>query len=200
MTTALAKAKKKLMDRSIAVTVMKVKLPSGETVGALVPDENVLPYGEKYRALFKEKRFRRPDIDRFNDLHSVDAVSGCWNWKGSRVKGYGRFNVADFEHEQILAHRWSYGYFVGPIPDGLSIDHLCRNRRCCNPSHLEPVTHRENNIRTLPYRKIATDEACKHGHPWTTESTYIGPGGHRDCRICRQISWRKTMAKRMEMK
>lgn len=78
----------------------------------------------------------------------TEAPTGCWEWDGTlSVEGYGVFRE---NYRQIKAHRWTYEQFVGPIPDGLTIDHLCRNRRCVNPAHLEPVTAGENARRSYP--------------------------------------------------
>lgn len=77
-------------------------------------------------------------------LNSWENEDGCWLWKRSTTKGYGRISVLGRPRG---VHRVSYEVFVGPIPDGLEIDHLCRRRSCCNPAHLEPVTHRENQRR-----------------------------------------------------
>lgn len=101
------------------------------------------------------KRLRAP----FDNLHE-ESESGCWEWIGTlSSEGYGRF-------EKDLAHRVSYRRSVGPIPEGLQLDHLCRNRRCVNPEHLEPVTGRINTLRgeTLPAMNAAKTE-CIHGHP-----------------------------------
>lgn len=82
----------------------------------------------------------RPIMERFWEKIEIQN-SGCWAWKGSLVGGYGSF----FANKRVVkAHRWSYEQFVGPIPDGLELDHLCRNTCCVNPAHLEPVTHAEN--------------------------------------------------------
>ncbi len=75
----------------------------------------------------------------------VTSDTGCWLWTGPLTrKGYGRFKVAD---KPIQAHRWAYAYLRGPIPEGLTIDHLCRMRHCVNPRHMEVVTSRENTLR-----------------------------------------------------
>lgn len=88
---------------------------------------------------------RLPTLERF--LHKIAIQpDGCWLWIASKRKrdGYGDFRVDG--HTQ-LAHRWAYVYFVGPIPEGLELDHTCRNPSCVHPEHLEPVTHRVNHIR-----------------------------------------------------
>jgi hypothetical protein len=107
--------------------------------------------------------------------------SGCWEYGGSRINtGYGMV-VSDGHH--VLTHRLSYEHFVGPIPDGLVLDHLCRNRPCCNPAHLEPVTVAENNRRAAYKRDL-----CKRGHPLDEENTYVNPSnGMRQCRTCRKL-------------
>lgn len=103
------------------------------------------------------------------------GMAGCWLWRGAVAAGgrYGRFGG-------MPAHAWAYTHLVGPIPEGLELDHLCRVTLCVNPHHLEPVTHAEN-----VQRWGATVTHCKHGHTYTAENTYVLPAsGGRVCRTC----------------
>lgn len=110
--------------------------------------------------------------------------SGCWEWTGSSdEKGYGEIRVGsvrDGSSRTVPAHRAVYELVVGPIPDGLHLDHLCNNPPCVNPAHLEPVTQAENNRRAAERRN-----GCLAGHPWTEANTYTRRGGKRECRLCR---------------
>jgi len=102
--------------------------------------------------------------------------------------GYGTIVVA---RRTIRAHRASYEAFVGPIPDGLDLDHLCRNKPCINPAHLEPVTRAEN----LRRHYALTVTACPHGHAYDHANTYVGPDGKRRCRSCLNERQRRRRAK-----
>lgn len=105
-------------------------------------------YGDPLVELWSE----RPHSDRFWALVSVDT-DPCWMWNGAKSQtGYGRFRC---EGRTLQAHRFAYEDKVGPIPKGLELDHLCRNRACVNPAHLEPVSHAENNRRAWAYRRAA---------------------------------------------
>lgn len=135
----------------------------------------------------------RPAIDRFTDRFRVG--DGCWDWTGFVYpNGYGSF--MDQNQRTTLAHRYSYEQFVGPIPDGLQIDHLCRNRRCVRPGHLEAVTGWENRRRgESPPAVNAGRVECANGHPFDNVNTYIRPNGNRGCRICRTDARRRYEAK-----
>lgn len=87
----------------------------------------------------------RSTVDRIADRITIDS-NGCWIWQGCCNRGgYGQVNAGD---KTRLTHRVTYEHYVGPVPDGLELDHLCRVRRCCNPDHLEPVTRSENMLRS----------------------------------------------------
>lgn len=114
--------------------------------------------------------------ERFLGLFHVS--DGCWPWRGYVSRdGYGRINFAAVG-KPMLAHRVSYEHFIGEIPPGLSLDHLCRNRGCVNPEHLEPVTSAENTRRAAVLRTH-----CKRGHEYNEANTYSSARG-RQCRVC----------------
>jgi hypothetical protein len=117
--------------------------------------------------------------DRF--WPKVRKTDGCWLWTAQRGPlGYGRFAVDSYPQQ---AHRVAYELLVGPIPDGLELDHLCRNPPCVNPAHLEPVTHRENMLRSPIVANRHTATECKRGHPFTEKNTGYKEG-LRYCRRC----------------
>ena len=125
------------------------------------------------------------DFDRF--WQRVDKSGECWMWTGSRnTKGYGRF---DSDGRHLMAHRVAYEMLVGPIPDGMQLDHLCRVPACVNPAHLEPVTSRENTMRGIgPSAQSAVKTHCSKGHPLSGDNLMerMGRGRlFRDCRTCR---------------
>jgi hypothetical protein len=90
------------------------------------------------------KRGLRTDDERF--WSKVDATGDCWEWTGQAVQGYGSFTsrASGTRSGRIGAHRWAYQTLIGPVPEGLVLDHRCRNTRCVSPTHLDPVTQGEN--------------------------------------------------------
>jgi hypothetical protein len=110
------------------------------------------------------------------------SPTGCWIWKGSlNPDGYPFFS-------QKSVHRLSYQILVGPIPDGMEIDHLCRQRACVNPHHLEAVTHKVNVLRgNGPTAKNAQKTHCPRGHPYDIR---LKSGG-RWCSICAKTGYAK---------
>lgn len=139
------------------------------------------------------------DLDiRFWERVEVDVASGCWLWKGwANWRGYGGFYIYGlFPTKRGKAHRYSYERYREAIPNGLTLDHLCRTRICVNPWHLEPVSNGENVLRgDGPAARNARATHCIHGHEFTPENTYIN-GNERACRTCRRSFDRKRRAAR----
>lgn len=131
-----------------------------------------------------------PPIDFTSDRiqeHVYQGVSDddCWEWTGRKqTAGYGQTFVGG---RGVVVHRLAYEHLVGPIPDGLVLDHLCRNRTCVNPAHLEPVSNKDNILRGVgPSAINARKTHCRRGHEFTPENTYRRPSApqKRHCRIC----------------
>lgn len=122
---------------------------------------------------------RRDPKDRILAKIDVDA-NGCWLWQGTRrPDGYVQIRMPD--EGLRYAHRVSYEAFVGPIAEGMTLDHLCRVRHCVSPFHLEVVTHRENCLRGTGVSAIAAAKThCPRGHEYDT----VGSKGERRCSTC----------------
>lgn len=137
--------------------------------------------------LAKVGRPAKPVIERMWALITVRA-SGCWDYAADSRKGKSYRQVALREDGRAVlkyAHRVMYEHMVGAIPEGSQLDHLCRNRMCVNPDHLEPVTPRENTRRA-----VALITECPNGHPYNEANTaysYAGDVRRRYCRECKRI-------------
>lgn len=125
--------------------------------------------------------------------YSKDAEGGCRIWLRKLRSGYGRIHLNGSPGLKS-AHRVSYETFVGPIPDGLQIDHLCRNTACINPAHLEPVTPHENARRGTVWDHNRAKTKCPKGHPYSIENTHVRK--NRNSRECRECMRARTAAKR----
>lgn len=121
------------------------------------------------------------------DMVVVDEETGCWVWQGTRTRlgqGYGTIRVGDGKQ---LAHRVSYELFVGPIPEGLVMDHFhCERVDCVNPNHVRPVTQRENVLRSETVTALHLAKThCPRGHEYSGSNLIVDRRGQRDCRECR---------------
>ena len=163
--------------------------------------------GALQKALWAEGWYRRrPSVKYGNPQDEIranvreDPESGCWVWTGKVKKGYGQLRGR-------AAHRVSYEVFVGPIPEGHHIDHVCRRRSCVrpHPDHLEPVTAAENDRRARTYVQKFPGESvhngakrwCKRGHEYTPENTGLDKHGKRFCRACRN-EWKDRWKARLK--
>jgi hypothetical protein len=124
---------------------------------------------------------------------AVQGTDGCWEWTGSlRGNGYGQVCIRP---KNWLLHRLVYALCVGPLDSALTIDHLCRNRKCGNPAHLEQVTSIVNTMRgETPARRYARRTHCNHGHPFTPENLYWRIAGAKRIRQCRTCAIQKASA------
>jgi len=132
-------------------------------------------------------------------ISKIEKTDDCWKWLGATKNGgYGTFY---YKGKSEQAHRFSYEYFTDKkIRFGLEIDHLCRNPNCVNPKHLEPVTHRENMMRSsAPCALAAKQTHCIHGHPFTGTNNKIRirkGRAWRVCRTCRNLVQMRHMEKK----
>jgi hypothetical protein len=150
-------------------------------------------YVQWYRDGGSETIVRRTFEERFWSYVRPAEALECWEWTGARNQfGYGQ--IGRGRDNLLVAHRASWEMLRGEIPDGLQLDHLCRNPPCVNPWHLDPVTQRVNLLRgeTLTARNAAKTE-CPSGHPYTPGNIYWDQG-HRTCRTCKMARSRAAHA------
>lgn len=130
-------------------------------------------------------------IDRFSSKYTVNPENGCWEWTASSWGGYGMFRY----ERGNKAHRFSYEYYNDTMLNSLNIDHLCNNKKCVNPEHLEAVTRGENskrrNLNEYEYKKKTH---CKNNHI-ISDNAYLRPDGYFECRTCKQNRYNKMLDK-----
>lgn len=132
-----------------------------------------------------EQRFW-PKVNKGGPISAARPDLGsCWLWKNARNNPYeyGNFRPGG-ERRKVLAHRWAYEELIGPVPEGLELDHLCRTPACVRPSHLEPVTHRVNIRRGTAGQWQQAKTHCPRGHVYSPENTRVSDKGHRWCLSC----------------
>lgn len=129
-------------------------------------------------------KLNRGALARFMRKISQNPETGCWEWQGETNRnGYGLHRVNPGERPRVT-HRIAYEHFRDTIPEGLQADHLCRNRICCNPDHMEIVTNAVNTDRQDHANRRKTH--CPKGHEYTEANTRIDVNGKRYCRACRK--------------
>ena len=135
------------------------------------------------------RRVGRPNKHTRKNFYSKIKIlpNGCWEWQAKihNPTGYGHLFI---NRKTFLAHRISYILHKGTIPNGLVVNHLCRNRKCVNPNHLEVITLKENILKGFSIPAINSRKThCIRGHPLIGDNLYITPKGRRQCKECQHI-------------
>lgn len=135
---------------------------------------------------------RGTPLERLTSRYTEDD-NGCWVWNGAISAG--KYGSLYYQGRMQKAHRVAWVLYRGEIPAGLDLDHLCRNTKCCNPDHLEPVTRSENLKRSPLMDRRSSLTHCKRGHEFTPENTILRNGGTwRACRECQRMHTREWRA------
>ena len=140
----------------------------------------------------------KPAMERFMEK-VIKQPSGCWEWQGFITsQGYGQFFC---DGRLVTAHRFSYEQVNTAIPDGFTLDHLCRNRKCVNPDHLEIVTLRENILRGVGNAAVNVRKThCIYGHPYDASNTYVNKHGERICLACKRRRYLESKKRNRDLK
>ena len=134
-----------------------------------------------------------------------DNPYACWEWKASTARGYGHMRHPETK-KVVRAHRFVYEQQTGEIiPKGYECHHVCANKRCVNPSHIEIVTHKDHfaiddallELAKANAARQRNIEECPQGHPYSGSNLYVDPHGHRHCRICRRAAWYRHYGRTM---
>lgn len=145
-----------------------------------------------YEAMSNADPMKR--LSRIRTRVDMSDPNACWIWPGAKTAGgYGQMRGGP--GVKVYTHRAAYEALIGPIPEGLVLDHLCRNRACCNPAHLEPVTDAVNLERGIGH---GSETHCPHGHPYGGDNLIVRKNGSRACRSCERRYNRERWARQTQ--
>lgn len=157
-------------------------------------------FGGRFSHVLEEEKMNLTTQERFLNKVAPEPNTGCWLWMNCiNHSGYGMFGI---NRKAVLAHRYSYEYYKGEIPTGLSIDHICSVRSCVNPDHLDAVTAKENTQRTHARGRARNGNEvkthCREGHLYSGDNLYVlrTQPTKRNCRICSRTNMRRYQRKK----